>query len=719
MVGGRSRRWSTVLMWMGAVTLFLTGIVGFLNAAVVNGSTFAGIVNDIRQDDEVKAEIGQAVATAALDAKPDLIAVEPAIAAGAAAVVGSPILDPVFTPAIRSFHDALTQEGSDSAVLKIADLGATLTTALETFVPQAAGVIPAGLNIQLAEVGGQGGLAAQVIPIISAIATLAWLLPVITLALLAGAVWLAPRRREALVDLGWMLLVVGGFLGLVVLAMNIAGALIDGSTLPGAVAGAALTEFSQPLAVRFIATVVVGGLIVAAAGAALPQVDVAAQVRAATGLVSHRPTSSGWAIARALGLIAVGLLIVLFPGVSAQVVAVLAGLAVLLFGITELDVVAERSRAADEARRAAAAAEAAEAGAGAEPSPHRARAGWLIPVAAGAVGALVLAALIIPDHLPQDGGYNNVAVNTDACNGYVALCDRPFDEVVIPASHNSMSIADGTWFLAEQPKDMVDSLDDGIRGLLVDTWYGRPTASGGAITSERSTAAAEAELEATYGDAVTASVRRTIDRLRREGPSGPEVPYFCHTVCEIGSEPMLPVMKRLRTWMDNHPRDVIVLFIQDVVTPADTAAVLEEAGLAELAYTHPANQDWPTLRQMIEANTRLLVLMENQGGGDQYPWLHQGFDLVQDTEYTFKSAADFTCTLKRGRPDSPLFSVNHWLASFTTLISSAEEVNAYDVLKPRIDECEIERGRIPSMIAVNWYDRGDLFRVVNELNGVG
>jgi hypothetical protein len=63
--------------------------------------------------------------------------------------------------------------------------------------------------------------------------------------------------------------------------------------------------------------------------------------------------------------------------------------------------------------------------------------------------------------------------------------------------------------------------------------------------------------------------------------------------------------------------------------------------------------------------------------------------------------------------------VNHWLASFTKLISSAEEVNVYDVLKPRIDECEIERGRKPSMIAVNWYDRGDLFRVVNELNGVG
>ena len=59
----------------------------------------------------------------------------------------------------------------------------------------------------------------------------------------------------------------------------------------------------------------------------------------------------------------------------------------------------------------------------------------------------------------------------------------PFDQVVIPASHNSMSVADGTWYLAEQPKDMVASLDDGIRGLLVDTWYGQPAANGRASSS--------------------------------------------------------------------------------------------------------------------------------------------------------------------------------------------------------------------------------------------
>lgn len=709
----RSATWSNVLLTAGALVLFLTGLVGFLNAAVVNGENFAAILNDVRQDPTVKAEVGAAIATAAIDAQPDLIAIEPAIAAGAGAVVGSPLIDGVFTRAVSSFHAALTVEGADSAVLGLADLGATVTTALERFVPQAAEVIPPNLNLTLAEIGGQEGIAAQIIPIVQVVSTLAWLLPLVALSLLAGGMWLAPRRRMALVRMGWMLVIVGGFLGLAVVGMNVAGALIDDSTLQGAVAAAALVEFSKPLALRFIATVVVGGLLVATAGALLPQVAPEQYVRRAVDLILRRPASTGWAIVRAMAVIGLGALMVLNPTLTAQAVAIVAGLAVFLHGVAELDVVAERARAADLAHREA-------LGTRADASPVRRPAAlWLIPLGAGLAAVLVLTALIVPDHLPQDEGLQTVAVDTDACNGHIELCDRPFDQVMVAATHNSMSVADGTWFLAEQPTDMVESLDDGIRGLLVDTWYAEPTADGRAITSDKSLAAAEAELRATYGPEVVGSIRRTIDRVRRSEPVGPPEPYFCHTVCEIGSARMLPVMDRLSTWLDDHPRDVVVLFIQDTVTPSDTAAVLQRAGLVQRAYVHPEGAPWPTLRQMIEADTRLLVLMENTGGGDQYPYLHQGFDLVQDTEYTFASVEDFTCTLERGTPDSPLLSVNHWLSGFSKLVSNADLANAYDVLKPRIEQCVQQRGRVPWMVAVNWYDRGDLFRVVDEYNGVG
>ena len=51
-------------------------------------------------------------------------------------------------------------------------------------------------------------------------------------------------------------------------------------------------------------------------------------------------------------------------------------------------------------------------------------------------------------------------------------------------------------------------------------------------------------------------------------------------------------------------------------------------------------------------------------------------------------------------------------------MTNAEEVNVYDVLSTRVRACQSQRDRFPNIIAVNWYNRGDLFRVVDETNGV-
>ncbi len=193
------------------------------------------------------------------------------------------------------------------------------------------------------------------IPIFQAVATLAWVVPLVTLVLLGLGVVLAPKRRLALVRLGWSLLVVSGLLAIVVLGLNVAGAVIDDSTLQGAVISASLGVFSQPLSVRFVAMGIVGGLLVASAGALLPQVDVGGHARSALELATRRPAATTWAVVRALVVIAAGLLIILFPTVSSQVVAVVVGLLVLFYGVTELDVIAERSRSQDQSEVAVAA----------------------------------------------------------------------------------------------------------------------------------------------------------------------------------------------------------------------------------------------------------------------------------------------------------------------------------------------------------------------------
>jgi hypothetical protein len=176
-------------------------------------------------------------------------------------------------------------------------------------------------------------------------------------------------------------------------------------------------------------------------------------------------------------------------------------------------------------------------------------------------------------------------------------------------------------------------------------------------------------------------------------------------------------MTEVRTWLAAHPRNVVTLFVQDTVSPQDTATVMRRAGLLPYVYTPAGDQQqWPSLGQMIESGERLVILMENHGGGSTYPWLLDGFHWVQDTPFLFRSPAQFSCRDNRGPATAPLFLLNHWITQKHREVSNAALVNARDVLLPRAEECRRQRGRMPNFVAVDFYDKGDLFGVVNTLN---
>lgn len=699
----RSRRWSTVALVTGACLFFFASVAGFLNANVVNGQRFAEHVNAMRQDPALAKAIGTQLAAAVVDADPDLVAIQPALEGGAATLVASTAFNGIFTSAVASFHSALTEQGSDSAVLTIADLGSSAVALLEAIAPDLAQNVPAELDVTLAQIGGQQGPAAGIIPVFQTVTALALIVPVLAIAAWILALMLAPDRRIAIMRVGWALIAVAATLGALLAIGWVVSRLVSLGPLPTAALESAVDVFGRAMAARVLVTAVVGGLIVVAASAVLPQVQVHERLTAIGHRIVRRPQRQGWALVRGLALIAVGVGFVLFPTVAMAIVAVLVGFAVFLVGVAELDRVAEYARDRQAAGE----------------STGGWRWAWVFPVGAAVLAIGLLAVVLVPTALPQNVPVAAVVDDPDACNGFPQLCDRRFDEVAFPASHNSMSAADQPgWYLAEQPTTMVASLDDGIRVFLIDTWYGQATESG-VVTAQRSLARAQSDFTDGRATDLTPAMTRSIDRLRAEKKLGPEQVFMCHTLCELGGTALEPQLEGLKNWMDQHPREVVTVFIQDATTPADTAAVFEQAGLADMAYVHEPGAAWPTLREMIDSGKRLLVLMENEGGGAQYPYLHQGFDVVQDTGYTYASVDDFDCTLNRGSADSDLFMVNHWLSSFTALVSNAQKVNTEEVLGERLRRCQDERGRIPNFVAVNWYDQGELVQVVNELNGVG
>ena len=230
-------------------------------------------------------------------------------------------------------------------------------------------------------------------------------------------------------------------------------------------------------------------------------------------------------------------------------------------------------------------------------------------------------------------------------------------------------------------------------------------------------AAALAQADQLFGPSVVTSVLRLRDAVTPT-PVGPVEPYLCHGLCEIGATRWEPQMAEVKAWLAAHPREVVTFFIEDYVSPADTAVVFRQAGLLPDVYTPEPGKPWPTLGQMIDSGHRVVVLMENHGGRKTYPWLEQGFDVVQDTPFSNPTVASLSCAPNRGSASNPLFLVNYWLNNIPSLVSDARTINAYDLLWPYLQRCQAERHHLPNFVAVNFYNLGDVFRVVDQLNGL-
>ncbi len=169
----------------------------------------------------------------------------------------------------------------------------------------------------------------------------------------------------------------------------------------------------------------------------------------------------GWCAPSAL--IAVGALVIAQPVTAVQVAATLVGVYIVYKGIEAIlrliyrppdpeEEAASRERRAGRLRR-------------------RAR-----RLAVPAIAVLLIAGTVVA--FVSGGGASAPAATIAACEGHAALCDQPLDEVVLPATHNSMSAPLQGWFAAEQDRSIGGQLEDGIRGLLCDTHYADRLPSG-------------------------------------------------------------------------------------------------------------------------------------------------------------------------------------------------------------------------------------------------
>jgi hypothetical protein len=299
---------------------------------------------------------------------------------------------------------------------------------------------------------------------------------------------------------------------------------------------------------------------------------------------------------------------------------------------------------------------------------------------AAAVVALVLA-------LPA-------AAATQKCNGSASLCNRTFDDVVLPATHNSMSAASLGWSIPNQPDDVAGQLKAGIRGLLLDTHYGHDDGTGKIITDKTKTSKSKA--------------------------------YLCHEACEIGATPLIDVLRDIRDFLKKNPSNVLLIDQEDYITPKDFAAEVKKAGLLKYVYTGKTGKKWPTLRTMIAGRSQVVMLAEHvvKGGPSWYHLDYTG--IVQETNYNWATPDLITepaqwkssCAPNRGGSKGALFLLNHWSPPVAPKPAESAVVNATDTIVGRALECRKVRGRMPTIVAVDMYRSGGLFPAVKKLNAM-
>lgn len=152
-----------------------------------------------------------------------------------------------------------------------------------------------------------------------------------------------------------------------------------------------------------------------------------------------------------------------------------------------------------------------------------------------------------------------------ACNRHDELCSKKYSEVTFVGSHDSAFV--GETPTHNQYVSVTDQLKLGVRFL----------------------------------QAQTHNKDGTIE--------------MCHTYCwELDSGTLKKYLQEIADWMNGNPNEVVTLLLTngDAIPVQQFDAIFQSTGLRQHVF-HPtgvlSKDQWPTLQQLIDAKTRLVVFM--------------------------------------------------------------------------------------------------------------
>lgn len=686
-----------------AAVLAIAGLAaGYVKRELAEPEPFADRAVDALRSDEVRGVIAQQVAVEMLErGSPDIVASRPLVLTAVEAVLETDEFEPVLRRSAVTAHELLFR-GDRDVIVELEEARDVLVPAVESVSPEVARQIPDDLSPRIAEIRSSD-VATWAVRVAESAGVAAVPLLIAAAAALGLAVALAPDRQRALAAAGIVLAAgtAGGLLAMAALRAQVishageVGVLSESDAR--AAAGAAWDALAGGLERWFVIAGVAGLAVAAGTLFAEARVDRAAALRHAVEIAAGGRLPRPVRLLRGLALAGIGALILLgAQPLLAAAVAVLGG-ALVVLGVAEAM---------------------SMLGGSVRPTPsrpkHRRRS-----VMVGSAAALLVA--VVAGVVVIAGGGAPAPLQEEeitACNGLRVLCDRRLDEVVLPGTHNSMSAADRPgWFFANQVRPIPRQLDDGIRFLMLDPHYGVVDSQGRVRTDLRAEGTSRNRVARQLGPEAVEAAEGLAGRLGIVPTEGDREVFLCHTLCELGAERMGATLDEIRGFLERQRSEVLVVFIESSIDPRDVEEEVEDADLEPYLTTLRRGRPLPRLREMIASGRRLVIFDEDDGG--EASWYHPGFVFMQDTRIDSLLEPRIACFPRRGSPENPLVLMNQWIDRFPPSPEQNRAVSDRRALLQRVRACRGALGRPPNLVAVDFYDQGDVIEVAHELNRDG
>lgn len=753
----RSRR-STVGLVL-AVLLSLSTVVAatlsWTDRYVFDAGHFSSRADRVLDSEAVRRVIADQVTAAIVRSGPSEVAsFQAAIRPAVQALIETSAFRSIFRRALVEAHDHLFTRNGNTAIVNLSQALGVLSASLQVSNPDVADVLPTNSDQFLVELGNEiRGL--HLWRFSHSLSDYGWIFLALTLALAVATVAVDSDRRRGTFRMGIAVAVAGAFMFvLALIAPVIAGSYATSNDVASALRDATST-FLADYRIGSIWLVAIGVAVGAFATASSPttapstlgQLYDAVRARAR----HSSPSTPRTRVVSALAMMAAGGAIIVWTDTFLSIAALAVAAVLLYLGAVRLLTVVGRSDGPTTR---------AEVGA-----VIRRRA-WHHPKLRVAIGGLVVLTVLMVGGLWATAGARSRSERNDQrkCNGYASLCDRRLDEVAFAGSHNAMSVAtDPGWLFFEQGRSIPAQLDGGVRALLVKTHYGirtniRLTGTDLIVTDKTSELAVGPNTDSgDYTPEQAAQLTRLTSSVQNVDPTLRDV-YLCHVNCEFGATRFTTALGYLRQFLTRNPDEVVILFVGDYVSEADTEKAFREAKVFDRLWQYDPSQPLPTLGELIDSRHNIIYVSEF----DTPPpaWDVPGYGIFQDNPYNYRTVGELltpgapgytgpatvqgpvdattippsggapvftkdwtglpSCAPNRGTPASPLFQINHWVtpAGAPPTVEQARIVNAYDVLQPAVRNCSTQRSKFPTIIGVNFSEVGDLLRVVDEVNGV-